>query len=709
MEGKVPPSEPGSRRTGQDVCLPHCWNAAEEYIPGVLPRRGWATYQLDLDQLRLEADRELRLRCEGFYGTGCAWINRSFIGRFNGDFLGIDLDLTDAARAGANRITLHVCNRHSRNILPGIPDPDFHLYGGLGGGMHLVSLPRVRLAREDCQATMAEDRPGDIAVEIGMENHGGACATPSLQVVVRDPSGDVAATSEPMEVVLAPGGSAKRTIRCAIPSPRHWSPETPCLYVAEATLRQEGRVRDRLSWTFGLRTLRFDAQQGLVLNGRPIPLRGVNRHENLPGFGSALPRPLHASDARCIREMGLNFVRLSHYPQSPAFLDACDRLGLLVYAELCSWKNIRGGGWLSAAESQLGRMIRRDRHHPSVILWGLGNEGRHRGAFLRLKALARSLDPFRPTIYAENHAYRARRKRTAGLTDVWGLNYEFDAMAFARSSAPTGCVLVSECANLPCARRGHWPAEAQQVALIRDAVRRVENAGPGAVGWTLWCFADYATPRRQRWFRECGVVDGWRAGKMAADWIRARHGPAPFLSVRGDWSFASGLRRRLYLVTNCAEVRISRADGTAEDLSTPVPDLYELDTVFDGGPIHFAGRHPGGTVAARLEPWGAPAAFTLQADPPMATEDRASPMVHRCALQVLDENGVAARGYEGEAKIHVPAFARASLVGGERLPVHGGRAVFYVEALRGKGDVALECALDGFPPQTARLSAEGRP
>jgi hypothetical protein len=468
-------------------------------------------------------------------------------------------------------------------------------------------------------------------------------------------------------------------------------------------------MRDQIAWTFGMRTARFDRTSGFMLNGKPILLRGVNRHENLPGFGGALPRPLHRADAFRIKEMGLNFVRLSHYPQSPAFLEACDRLGLLVYAELCSWKRIRGGRWLAAAETQLERMIRRDRHHPSIILWGLGNEGRHRRAFQRLQALARSLDPARATIYAENHAHRARRKKTVGLTDVWGINYELEAMDFARRSAPTGCVLVAECANLPYASRGHWPSEAQQTRLIRDAVQRVEGAGPGAVGWTLWCLADYATPRRQRWFRECGVLDGWRAAKMAADWIKSRYGASPFISIRGDWSSASGPRRRLYLITNCPEVRILRADGTCRLLATLVPDLYELDLLFDGGPIRFVGRRFGCTAEARLDPWDAPVGFALRAEPPLADgRPHASPVL-RCRLQVFDGHGAAVMGYEGEARISLPEGIRASLIGGDRLPVHGGQATFHVEAPLFAAEVPLACTLDDFPPATLRLFSRETP
>lgn len=694
---------------GDPVVLPHCWNAAEEYRPGVDVRRGWATYQLEFDLPEMDSAKEWRLRCGGFHGIGQAWLNGRSIGRFNGDFIGFDLPATPSLRPGANHLIVQVGNVFSRTILPGLARPDFHLYGGLGGGMQLVALPPVRLVRQDSQVISDASRPGELTVDLALVNCGATAEVVAGHVVIRNSAGDTVAEAHGPDIVLPPGAAERQSIRCSIPEPQLWSPESPVLYEIDATLRRAERILDRRAWTFGLRTIRCDRHQGLLINGAPVTLRGINRHENWPGFGFAMPAVLHEADARHIRDMGLNFVRLSHYPQSPHFLDACDRQGILVLAELCSWKRIRGGRWLSAAATQLERMIRRDRHHPSVILWGLGNEGRHRAAYQRLHALAHSLDGSRPTIYAENHARRARRKKTLGVTDVWGLNYEFDELDFARAAAPTGCVLATECANLPYARRGHYPAEAQQLAVIRDAVQRMESAGPGAIGWTLWGFADYATPRRQRWFRECGVLDGARDRKLAADWLQARGRPhEPFLSVRGDWSRSAGHLRRLYIVTNCPELHLVRADGTREILALSKPELLEKDVVFANAPLRLEGHHPAGLVAADLDPWGAPAAFDLQAVLVAEPGNAACPL-YRCTLQVRDAQGAAVLAYEGDAIIPLPSGCRSALIGGERLPVHGGHAAFFIELPREAADITVECRLDDFPPQTLRLRGGGTP
>jgi hypothetical protein len=179
--GRIAPTEPGGPLQGTPVTLPHCWTAAEEYIPGLEPRRGWATYQADVELARLEPGREAWLRCGGFHGHGFAWLNGKPLGAFNADYIGFNLDATRAGREGLNRLVIQVCNRYSPDILPGMPDPDFHLYGGLGGELQWISRPEVRLDRDGCRILFDDARPGSLTVEIAAENRGASVARRSLR------------------------------------------------------------------------------------------------------------------------------------------------------------------------------------------------------------------------------------------------------------------------------------------------------------------------------------------------------------------------------------------------------------------------------------------------------------------------------------------------------------------------------------------------
>jgi beta-galactosidase len=246
----------------------------------------------------------------------------------------------------------------------------------------------------------------------------------------------------------------------------------------------------------------------------------------MPGYGSALPHAQHRRDAETIKGMGLNAVRLAHYPQHPAFLDACDELGILVYAEIATWKSVTTGKWLDAAERQLRGMILRDRHHPSIILWGLGNESRSRAAYERLGDIAHELDPDRFTIYAENHLYRAKRENALNLVDVWGCNYELDVLDEVPDYCATGVALVSECSNSPHAVRGDTAMEQDQVERITRDLDTIA-AHPACAGFFIWSFQDYATLRKKRYIRHCGLVDAWREPKKAALMLKERFGDKP--------------------------------------------------------------------------------------------------------------------------------------------------------------------------------------
>ena len=491
---------------GQSVRLPHGWNAIEEFQPGREYYRGPAAYRLFFTLPEQPAPGRWRLRSHGFYGTGVLRVNGQPAGIFSGDYLGWNADLGDRLRPGDNLLSCTLTNACSRHILPGIHDPDFLLYGGLAGGAWLEWLPALHWD-EDSLWISSRDGP-DGTVEVSLEvlamNDQAREVPAEVRLEILPPAvpgqNGLAKQQTVLDVVVPPGGQTLCRLSLTLPRAARWSNRTPWLYTARLRLRSADGAGEELTRRFGIRRLEWRPNQGLFRDGEPVALRGCNRHEQMPGFGNALPDGLHRLDAQALRDAGCNFVRLSHYPQSPHFLDACDREGLFVMPELASWKSVRGGRWLRQATSQLARLVRRDRHHPSVLLWCLGNESRHRRAYLMLDAIAKANDPEkRPTLYAENHIRRARRKRTLGVTDIWGVNYELDALAAGRAASRLQCALVTECSNMPLTSRGDIEAEAAQRAqMASDIARAVDEAD----GFAVWSFNDYATQRKKRYLRQ---------------------------------------------------------------------------------------------------------------------------------------------------------------------------------------------------------------
>ena len=535
------------------VDLPHSWNAQDDFQEGVTYYRGpgtyWKNFHLPPDDQGV--GRRWHLEADGFYGTGDVWFNDQCVGQVDGQYLGFKLDVTPLLSFNdANKLCIRLTNRCDSHVLPGIQYPDFLLYGGLAGQMRLVGLPALHFLAHP--QLVYEDVLGPaptVLIHCGVANHS---AQPRHCLVHWTVAGIKAA----LDLQLAPGEVREDlTVRLVVPGALLWSPAQPHLYQARGELLEDGCVRDATDIRFGFRQAEFRPDQGFFLNGERLELRGVNRHENMPGFGLALPSALHREDAQLIHSLGLNFIRLSHYPQSPVFLDACDELGLLVYAELASWKSVRTGRWLKNALRQFRAMIQRDRNHPAIILWGMGNESQSRKAFLQLRAAASELDPTRPVTYAENHFYRAVRAKTAGLPDVWGCNYEFAALEQGRDAARLRCAVVSECSNYPPAARGNLSEELRQVEIIEQDLAQFRNK-PYVAGFALWCLTDYGTRRQNRFLRYSGILDAWRMPKPAAALMQAHYAPAPMLRVFGDWQPGSGTQRSLHIFTNCSEVRI---------------------------------------------------------------------------------------------------------------------------------------------------------
>lgn len=658
LSGRAPAADDAA------VSLPHCWNTTDTFEAGAAYRRGWGSYRCAFP-FAVEGRESLawRLRSEGFYGTGDVWLNGARLAVVDGQYLGMDLPAGLGLRAGENVLAVRVNNRYHRHVLPGIRDPDFLLYGGLAGRVWLEGLPMVHVVDAETwvYCVSLDSRSARIVIPFTLRNlsvHGR-----DVRLTWRILAPDGACVAEDAVGVSLAAGLADAfagQMQFVIPSPRPWSPATPALYVAHGELTAGGVRCDDIRIRFGCRTASFVPDQGFLLNGERLELRGVNRHESMPGFGNALPDGLHRADARQIRALGLNFVRLSHYPQHPVFLDACDELGILVYAELATWKRVSTGGWLRAARRQLEGLVTRDRHRPSIIAWGLGNEARSRRVYLDLRERLAVLDSTRAVSYAENHLHRARRRRTLGIPDVWGCNYELTELTAARDAARLRCVLVTECANYPPAERGAREEEMNQVALIAGELARLREHRYVA-GFALWSFADYATLRKARFHRCCGVVDAWRVPKPAADYLRATGLTEPVLAVHGDWSADGMPLRRLTVISNMDRIR-ARVNGRVVDERAVSEALMPLDVPFSAGLIEIEGVRGGDTRRAQLATAGAPARLLVEADPAFATD----PDVAKLWLRLEDR--------EGHLVTHAGGWVDVALDGTGRLVTHVPRA-----------------------------------
>ncbi len=383
------------------------------------------------------------------------------------------------------------------------------------------------------------------------------------------------------------GASPCAMLTLRITDPCLWDIENPHLYRLTVTLEDRGgRVLDLVEKNIGFRTARF-TPRGFFLNGRRVFLRGLNRHQEFPWVGYAMSPDGQRRDAELLkRELGLSMVRTSHYPQSPYFLDACDALGLLVFEELPGWQHVGDHAWQDQSLRDLEAMIRRDRSHPSVVLWGVRvNESQDNHEFYaRTSALARQLDPSRQT-----GGVRYIRKSEL-LEDVYTFNdFSFDGDVGPLAAEPgkvrkKGSPLLADPASvLPADRSapylitehsGHmFPAKRfdQEERLVAHALRhaRILDAAMGdqrIAGCIGWCAFDYHTHKDfGSGDRVCyhGVMDMFRIPKYAA-WVYASQvEPEERVVLEPATRFAKGERDAarvlpIYVFTNCDAVDLYR-------------------------------------------------------------------------------------------------------------------------------------------------------
>ena len=340
----------------------------------------------------------------------------------------------------------------------------------------------------------------------------------------------------------------------------------------------------------------------------------MNRHQDLPGLGNAIPASLQSYDVELLKETGCNYVRCSHYPMHPAFLDACDRLGILVYEEIASWQHVGGELFARNARQMMAEMISRDRHHPSIIFWGLLNEGRSYDLFKSLHETAHRHDPWRMTVYAENEPEKGMELGTVHIPDVIGLNYKVPHLDELREVLKGIRLINSEHSNANIDERGgkelydHSENELWQMEKVLYDINEFSKR-EWMAGSALWCMHDYGTDYEPTWpMHESGVFDAWRVPKSAAWGIRARWAGEPFVRILGHWTWPGwdGRDRQAVVVSNCADVELFLNDASLGTLSGEVD--FRWDVAYQPGTLRAVAKAADGrslcTRSARQAlPW----------------------------------------------------------------------------------------------------------
>ncbi|MGH9430304.1 MAG: beta-galactosidase GalA [Terriglobia bacterium] len=373
---------------------------------------GW--YRRVFDIPRSDLGERLSIEFDGVFRDSMVALNGNFLGRNMSGYAPFRYDITDHANYGGPNILV---------VRVDATEYEGWFYEGAGIYRHVWLVKTNSLHVPQWGTFVISELQGGgaiVAILTEVSNEGDGGVTCQVVSTILDETGKEIATDRSAALAIAGWRhrEVKQTINVA--NPALWSIDKPNLYRLVTTIEAGGAVVDRYATPFGIRSILFDPDEGFLLNGKPVKIKGTCNHQDHAGVGSALPDRLQYYRIAKLKEMGSNGYRTSHNPPTPELLDACDRLGMVVLDETRMFSSV------PEALSQLSRLVRRDRNHPSVVFWSTGNEepeqSTDRGARMcaTMKRLVRRLDPTRPITQAMNDGWG---KGISAVLDVQGFNY----------------------------------------------------------------------------------------------------------------------------------------------------------------------------------------------------------------------------------------------------------------------------------------------
>jgi len=553
------------------VGLPHSFSMPYFRAPDFYVGDGWYRKRFTLPEIT--PGKRYSLEFEGAFQDAHVYVNGIELAHHRGGYTGFPVDITPAVHAGENLVAVRVNNEWQATLAPRAGEHVFS--GGLYRDVWLVTTDAVHVPWTGTRVTTPDlsAASGKVAIETEVRNDGAAQAEVVVQTRVVDGSGRAVATLPDARVNVGPGVTmVAKQLSASIARPRLWSPETPSLYRTITSLRVAGRERDRFETEFGFRWFEWTADRGFFLNGKHRYFKGANVHQDQAGWGDAVTNGAIERDVRMIKDAGFDFIRGSHYPHDPHFAEATDRIGMLFLSEAPFWgtagfKHAWGApaypsevadraGFDASIKQQLTEMIRINRNHPSIVVWGMDNEvffttketlPEVRRLLKEMVALSHQLDPTRPAAIDG-----AQRGEIDKLGDVVGYNGD-GASLFPNPGIPN---FVAEYGVTMADRPGDYAPGWDDLPNTPGADKAREGSWrlPWRSGEAIWAGFDHGSIAGKR-FGGMGMIDYFRLPKRQYYWYRNAyaHVAPPVWPVVGTPAALS--------ITTSAPT-IARGDGT---------------------------------------------------------------------------------------------------------------------------------------------------
>lgn len=620
------------------VDLPHDWVVELPFVANgdlshgcrpvgkAFPETSIGWYARRFDVPRQDLGRRLSMEFDGVFRDCRVWLNGYYLGRSESGYSPFAFDITDYANyGGSNRLVVRVDATQFEGW--------FYEGAGIYRHVWLTKTAPVHVPQWGTFVT-SEVKGGSakVTARVKVANDGREPADITVTSTITDADGKVLGRADSPRGRLDASKETEIVQTFDLPRPRLWSPETPYLYSVVSTVKSGQIEVDRYTTPFGIRIIGFDPDKGFILNGKPYVLKGTCNHQDHAGVGSALPDRLQYYRIERLKEMGCNAIRTSHNPPTPELLEACDRLGMLVMDEN------RLLGTTPEYKDQLEKLIRRDRNHPSVFIWSIGNEefavqdgeGGARVA-QTMCDIAHRLDPTRLTTYAGNNGgqYEGVNK----IVDVRGWNYAVGpGMDDYHKAHPQQFQVGTEQAST-LGTRGEYTNDPGRCFMSAYDDNEPGWGSTAENWWTffaqrpylsggfVWTGFDYrGEPTPYSWpavSSQFGIMDTCGFAKDIFYYYQAWWSDKTVLHIHPHWNWQGkeGKPIDVRCFTNCDEVELFLNGKSMGRKAVPLDSHARWSVDYAPGELSAVGYKAGKVAAnAKVETTGAPAAVKLVPD-----------------------------------------------------------------------------------------------